>query len=270
MNRNQEIRDKLDRWYAGVTSPDEERRLKELLATTAPLPADLETERRLFSDMSEAAVDTVDMPAEYAARIESALEAEIAREATVRRNGTWPWRRRLLTVGGAAACLLAAWFGFRTINGPNIAEENVQVRYANVEKPVANEKIIAVAPTRENQPGSEQGVSPVRTSSPTHTLAKAPKKEAPSTHYGAVSDRRNDEYDNLRDVLTDPDDDMYLSPEEESRLIAANYHVVDNEQEAYAMLNSVFGRLEGNVARESYKMQDISTQYEMEVTRVSY
>lgn len=278
-NREREIREKLDCWYAGVSTPDEERRLMELFAATAALPADLEADRRLFFAIHDAEEKPVEMPAEYSVRIESALEAEIAREAMARRGSPRLWRRRLLAAGGFAACLLAAWFGFRAIV-PEITKENEREHRANVEMPVkTNEQVAAVAPTAESQSESEQTESSSIATKPAPAplaSANAKKSVAHTVQSQQIKAQQvkapeDYEYGNRGDVTAGwNEEEMYLSPEEEARLTAANYRVVDNEHEAYAIINSVFGRLEGNIARESYKTQDISMQYDMEVSKISY
>lgn len=69
-------------------------------------------------------------------------------------------------------------------------------------------------------------------------------------------------------VGTDSDDDLYLSEEEEERLVAANYHVVTDEREANAILGAVFVRLKSGITEESYKISDVKARYEMEMNDI--
>ena len=264
-NKINEIRGTLDRWYAGETSPDEERGLMEFFATATELPEDLEAERRLFTGMgdvmSEVMDSPVDMPVEYSDRIAAALDAEIAREAHTNRNRASTWRRRILAAGGVAACLLAGWLGFRTVTVPELPGDTVPGQYAAVPKPT-----VTPAPSGISAASAEESVAIASASVPASAGKSKPRmarrSAAPVKETAAdlSSGREEDSYWD--------EDDMYLSAEEEARLLADNYHVIDNECEANAFVSSVFARLEGNVVQESYKMQDISAQYDVEMTKL--
>lgn len=267
-NKINEIRGTLDRWYAGETSPDDERVLMEFFATPTELPEDLEAERRLFTGMddvlSEVMDSPVDVPAEYSDRIAAALKAEIAREAHTNRNRASIWRRRILAAGGVAACLLAGWLGFRTLTVPDLPGDTAPGQYAAVRKPTvtATEPTAAtvIRPTAAEESGVIASAS-VQTSTDKSKSRLKRRSSAPVKETVAAVNREQEEE-------TYWDDDMYLSAEEEARLLADNYHVIDNECEANAFVSSVFARLEGNVVQESYKMQDISAQYDVEVTKL--
>lgn len=268
-NKINEIRGTLDRWYAGETSPDEERVLMEFFATATELPEDLEAERRLFTGMddvlSEVMDSPVDMPAEYSDRIAAALDAEIAREAHTNRSRASIWRRRILAAGGVAACLLAGWLGFRTLTVPDLPGDTAPRQYAAVRKPTAA-TTATLAPSVISAAPAEESVAIASASVP----ASAGKSKPRMARRSAAPVKETTAYvsSGREEVSYWDGDDMYLSPEEEARLLADNYHVIDNEHEANALVSSVFARLEGNVVQESYKMQDISAQYDVEVTKL--
>jgi len=237
----------------------------EFFVTASELPEDLEAEHRLFVGMgdvmSEAMYSPVDMPAEYSERIAEALDAEISREARATRSSASIWRRRILSVGGVAACLLAGWLGFRTLTVPELPGDTAHRQYAAVRKPV-----VTPAPTVISAASVDESMAIASASVPASAGKSKPRmtrRSAAPVKETVTDVNRECEEDTYWD-----DDDMYLSPEEEARLLADNYHVVDNEREANALVSSVFARLEGNVVQESYKMQDISAQYDVEVTKL--
>lgn len=92
----QRIKQLIERFYAGETSPEEYRELEEIFASDAELPQWLETERKVFNalKMSEPAI-----PVGLEERLEEAID-----RAASRRKGIRPvhW----LAVGSAAAAVV--------------------------------------------------------------------------------------------------------------------------------------------------------------------
>ena len=64
-------------------------------------------------------------------------------------------------------------------------------------------------------------------------------------------------------------DDSYYPHSEEANFIRENYRVVRNQDEADAILNSIFSRLESNVAMETSKLSKIDLEYDSEMSRLS-
>lgn len=87
MNEYNDIREILNRWYDGNTTPAEQQRLVDFFATDRELPADLEMEREMFRAMTEAGEDYAEMPLEVSRSINAALEVEMAREREPQRKG---------------------------------------------------------------------------------------------------------------------------------------------------------------------------------------
>ena len=104
MNEYNDIREILNRWYDGNTTPAEQQRLADFFATDRELPADLEMEREMFRAMTEAGEDYAEMPHDVSERINAAIEAEMAEERGPQRKG-FGWRRRAMTTCAAAACM---------------------------------------------------------------------------------------------------------------------------------------------------------------------
>lgn len=255
MTEYKEIREILDRWYEGLTVPDEERRLLEFFSAERELPEDLEAERNMFRAIAATDEAETDIPAGLAARIDSALEAEMARERNAVSSPS-KWRLRIAAVCGAAACLMAGWLTIRTLVGTASGLDNRSERMAvNAPAPVISPVKEAAAYTVEPE-AEHTAVSEAKGNVKAKTVHSARK---------AAPDRRHSVSD---DADTPADEYMFLSEAEEEQLIADNYHVVEDEREAYAILNSVFARLEGSMVEENYRIGDISAQYEMEMTKL--
>lgn len=261
----QEIRELLGRWYAGGTSAEDERRLATLLAEAETLPGDLEADRALFSAIGEEMSGEVEMPPEYSARIGEALQKEIDRETAARfRRMRF---RRLAGIAGAAVILLAVWTGTRFISGNNDTDGDISSgKFARNEVRTPQvDPVVKPLPAPEQK--KEHSVIPSRSSASANLHGKkrpAPtvpgiKKEvdpAVPVHSPYPADGESGE------------DILYLSREEEERLMAANYRVIDNEYEALATVNSTFSRIEGNIAEENFRIEEIYAQYRMQVDKL--
>lgn len=258
-DRYNEIRVLLGRYYSGSTDGEEERRLAEFFAGAGELPADLEADRALFGAMALDESELPELPEEYGSRISEAVEAEMAAERG-RRNVSAAWRRKL-TAWGAAACVAlllasAAMFMFMheepktqgvtaKVQGPALTAKTVRVS----EAAEAAEAAPGAVKPQEKRNGRKGAVKPT-----VKPAVKAPRNVAAGYEYDAGE---SDYYAGGYDA-------------EEERLMADNYRVVDDEREAYAIVSSIFSRLEGNMALESNRISEIRGDYEMEVEKLSY
>lgn len=291
-NEYREIRLLLARYYDGTASQAETRRLEEFFAQCADLPADLEADRALFEAMAGIACEPVEIPAGLSSRIDAALEAEMARDrmadadessgtagaAAAPRHGVW--RRRLLTAVAAAACLAAAVTTVRTLMYvPDISDSPRNEAIASAADSARMNASLASA--ADAQAVDAQAVDTVAPAiAPTGLTARAEKPAPAAARKKAARKARavtapEVDGDDSPDVIESEryPAEMYAASgyeAEEERLIAANYHVVDDEREAYAIVNSIFSRLEGNMMREDNRLDDIGDSYEMEMTRISY
>lgn len=249
MNEYNDIREILNRWYNGNTTPAEQQRLVDFFATDRELPADLEMEREMFRAMAEAGEDYAEMPVEVSERTTAALEAEMAGERVERRKG-FGWRRRAMTACAAAACM-AMILTIPFLKSSDKAMVGDKPGMALSETPDAG--LISTDTMLFMTPEQPRAVAPA-VEKESRKLASAQKKSSRK----AVK---------CKPVETD-DDDLYLSEEEEERLVAANYHVVTDEREANAILGAVFVRLKSGMTEESYKISDVKARYEMEMNDI--
>lgn len=250
MNDINQIRTLLDRWYGGESSPGDERMLSEFFASAGELPPDLEAARALFAAMSEAAADFPEIPAGLDARITSAVETEMARERRVARPARW--RRILWAASGAAACLLAVvaaynYSGTQDIHGPS-------------RKPLIAQSVPSARPAPIAQPAPT--AQPVPTAEPAPIAQPAPSSEP--SHRGATEGSAH-KASPRKASQPAPEIDTEVDTE---ALIAANYRVIEDEREADAILSSIFGRMEGNLAQETNRVEEISLEYDAEVNKL--
>ncbi len=249
MNEYNDIREILNRWYDGNTTPAEQQRLADFFATDRELPADLEMEREMFRAMTEAGEEYAEMPHEVSERINAALEAEMAEERGPQRKG-FGWRRRAMTACAAAACMAVV------LTIPFLKSSDKAM--------VGDKPGMALSETPDAGPISTDTMLFM---TPEQPRAVAPAVEKESRKLASAQKKSSRKAVKCKPVETD-DDDLYLSEEEEERLVAANYHVVTDEREANAILGAVFVRLKSGMTEESYKISDVKARYEMEMNDI--
>ena len=250
MNEYDDIREILNRWYDGNTTPAEQQRLADFFATDRELPADLEMEREMFRAMTEAGEEYAEMPLEVSRSINAALEVEMAREREPQRKG-FGWRRRAMTACAAAACMAVVL--------------TIPFLKSNDKAMVGDKAGMAVSETPDVRPVSTDTMLFM---TPEQPRAVAPAVEKESRKLASAKKKAQRHAVKHKPVETDSDDDLYLSEEEEERLVAANYHVVTDEREANAILGAVFVRLKSGITEESYKISDVKARYEMEMNDI--
>lgn len=250
MNEYNDIREILNRWYDGNTTPAEQQRLADFFATDRVLPADLEMEREMFRAMTEAGEDYAEMPLEVSRSINAALEVEMAREREPQRKG-FGWRRRAMTACAAAACMAVVL--------------TIPFLKSNDKAMVGDKAGMAVSETPDVRPVSTDTMLFM---TPEQPRAVAPAVEKESRKLASAKKKAQRHAVKCKPVETDSDDDLYLSEEEEERLVTANYHVVTDEREAHAILSTVFVRLESGMTEENFKISDVRARYEMEMNEI--
>lgn len=250
MNEYDDIREILNRWYDGNTTPAEQQRLADFFATDRELPADLEMEREMFRAMTEAGEDYAEMPLEVSERINAALYAEMAREKGPQRK-SFGWRRRAMTACAAAACMAMV------LTIPFLKSSDKAM--------VEDKAVMALNETPDVRKASTDTMLFMTPELPREV---APAVEKESRKLASAQKKSSRKAVKCKPVETDGDDDLYLSEEEEERLVAANYHVVTDEREADAILGAVFVRLKSGITEESYKISDVKARYEMEMNDI--
>lgn len=249
MNEYNDIREILNRWYDGNTTPAEQQRLADFFARDRELPSDLEMEREMFRAMTEAGEDYAEMPHDVSERINAAIEAEMVEERGPQRKG-FGWRRRAMTACAAAACMAVV------LTIPFLKSDDKAM--------VGDKPGMALSETPDAGPISTDTMLFM---TPEQPRAVAPAVEKESRKLASAQKKSSRKAVKCKPVETD-DDDLYLSEEEEERLVAANYHVVTDEREANAILGAVFVRLKSGMTEESYKISDVKARYEMEMNDI--
>lgn len=250
MNEYNEIREILNRWYDGNATPAEQQRLADFFATDRELPADLEMECEMFRAMTEAGEECAEMPLEVSERINAALDAEMARERRPQRK-SFGWRRRAMTACAAAACMaMILTIPFLKSSDKTMVEDK------------------AVMALSEKTDVRSVSTDTMLLMTPELPRAVAPAVEKESRKLASAQKKASRRAVKHKPVETYGDDDLYLSEEEEERLVAANYHVVTDEREADAILSTVFVRLESGMTEENFRISDVRTRYEMEMNDI--
>lgn len=248
-DKEKEIRRLLELYYEGMTSKSEEKRLSRLLAEAEDLPQDLATDRRLFEVLS--AELEMKLPADKEEELMAAMEREI--DAEPRRSA---WRRLWPVAAAIAACLLLGWLSLRLVtpDTPRQQSPNVMAK-GMTDQPAASDTAVTYLHMAnvEKHNISDREKTTVATTDNGRTEKKHVRKTASVVKAADENNREEEIY--------------YLSREEEEQLVARNYRVVSDEREAYAIMNSVFSRLDGNIQESSYRIDDISDKYERVSTK---
>ncbi|MDE7414670.1 MAG: hypothetical protein K2N05_12895 [Muribaculaceae bacterium] len=267
------IRALLDRWYSGLTSPEEERMLADMLASSTDLPSDLEADRKLFSEINNAGKLFPEMPEVFSSRINEALEKEIAaerEEVAAKAFSRIQWLKIGRVAAAVAIFLGCAFVVMKMIDttqmdvaGDNMALVNgvekkmdmsgdtLQNHYLALRS--SHPEVIKVASSKSDRKvGVGEGI----------VKQKRDKVEGPGKESRRLSDSngQKDHYET--------DNHLSLHPEE-AKLISENYRVVRNQDEADAILNSIFSRLESNVSVETSKLSKINLDYDLEISKLS-
>lgn len=246
MNLNNEIRRLLDLYYKGETSKEEEKFLYDFFRTANKLPEDLEADRRLFSAFGEEPWHEI--PLEEDKKILEAINNEISRDKNPKL-----WKRPIFYISTAAACLLIVFLAINMAVPQNNKEGDEPMaelsdKANKIEIPqidtINDNKNFACNETKKEKLNRISNPQQLTNGKNLKTETQRPEKSA------ALNDTQQRETP------------YYLTQEEEEQLIARNYRVVNDEREAFAIMNSVFSRMDGNLQESSYRIDDISDKYE--------
>ena len=298
------IRLLLEKWYEGTTTAAEELRLRNLLLSGNPLPADLEEECKLFSLIFEENSDDAEIPqipSEYADKINSALHSEMRKGQLF---GGFIRRNMIIEAASCALILSAAFVTSHLISTDYSVKSkaisaNLTDCNSNVNRSSENESSILSAgnsPETQNEENPQKlnidTLSLINLHSEGNQLAKNSDKASnkDSRDSGRKVKTLNPEisnedktqiqaFTNLSPNLrggtssnksnTHESEFTYLSEEEEEMLARNNYRVIRDDKEAAEILNSIVSNIEVNMAIESMKMMMIETEYNVELNKYS-
>ncbi|MDE5791144.1 MAG: hypothetical protein K2H96_07955 [Muribaculaceae bacterium] len=274
---NNKIRALVGRWYSGLTTPEEDRMLANMLASSENLPPDLEADRKLFSELSLISEALPEMPEAYSLRINEALEKEMASERGNGLAGVFSrfhkgWIGRIAV--GVAVFFACAFFAMKMIDTPqmDVPGNNTALNGINER---AGKNMNMSDDSLQNHYLALHGshLEAAKAASSAESAYKTvTKREIVKGTGKRVSDRNN----NVKGIARsghsedyDASDDSHYSQSDESGFIRDNYRVVSDQDEADAILNSIFSRLESNVAMERNKLSKIDLEYDSEMSRLS-
>lgn len=272
------IRELLEKWYEGISSPEETARLVTLITTAESLPEDLETDRLILSSLSPDKIgnsieDLPEMPPEYQSRISEALEKEIKGQSVGTKSADriailFKGKRRWWSVAACVVCLMSLGFmykllfiesgekqeiaryesPFQGLNQDNMTLESDDTLTLNLREPDLNGARVVAAVSDASKrniirKGSEGNASPA-IKSESLDVETEKEKEGPN-----------------------PVQYAYLSADEEEMLALRNYRIVRDPAEADEILSSIFGRMESNVEMESCRLSRIELEYDSEMVK---
>lgn len=271
------LRRQLDRWYAGLTTPEEESALIDLFAEARDLPADLEADRDLMLAMRASKEEKLALPQEFQRSISAAFEAEMAGaepEAIGLRRAPLMLRRRAIwwSVAACVAILLGC-----SLFGPVFHQNEPDLR--------------EVTASAQPAPGADHLVDPVESrkimeyDTVTMVNLTAEALPAPAKRNNSRKERhtastqkiasRAAEAENFVDIppvadegaMSENIENLPYTPEMDDKL--AKYHVVEDEEEANLIINSIFSRMQANVEMETHKLSKSAVEYDFVITKLN-
>ncbi len=240
-----DIRNLIARWYAGETTPSEEKVILDWFASAEePLPSDLAEEKEIFTLLGEAK-EEISVPEEVARRIEAGIEAEIGRKKLPIRKffkpGIW-W-----AAAGIAAVLAGSiYFSGRLDIEPELSGAMELATSSNEEAAKLDTITIGLASNMTIKEPEEPSARPRKLTRRASLVPNAAVLPSPE---------RVDTLDN----------GYYLTAEEEAELAAHNYRIVDNEEEAADILRGIFGNLSEYLELADDQIRTTNLQFENEL-----
>lgn len=262
------IRELISRWYSGESTPAEEHELQDLLSSNIPLPPDLAAERTFFAALSESAMNLPELPSEYAERISDVLEKEIAGSKVEVRNPSafrsarkrrWMW-----AAAGVAVCLMGSFITFRMLDDSELdGRKNMNVAVKIPAPNAADDTIQMHGLTFAPEPASDN-IAAANGVNKKNIIRKRSQRDKKKV----ASRREETSFEGWEDYGNDSEM-QYSSSEEEALLASGNYRVVRSDEEAQAIINSIFGRMDSQLAMESGRLSLIESDYSSEIEEIS-
>lgn len=188
-----------------------------------------------------------EMPTELSDRIDAALEDAMQSAPTV--SDRSKWKTRLLAVCGAAAAATAIWFGVKPVFAPAPQQQLAATTPAAPTAPASPEQPKAISPATEN-------LAQVLPATKQHSVKRVATEK--------TRDRLLDVDQNITESEPCNLPTVELDNSEQEMLASANYRIVTSEEEADAIIRSVFGRMESNIAEETYRISEVIYTYNSE------
>ncbi len=267
---NPKIRTLLDRWYAGETSVAEERELRRLMADAVDLPPELEADRKLLLALGELDEAQEELPAEVAARISAALDAEIGRSEK-RRQSFAGSRLRQTRLWWGAAAVAACLSGFFIVNHIGEDHRAEKVLATATEKVMSTLTVDSMAnttpaPKERRLPAGMESTMPESLVA-NNTVAKSSGMKSTGVRQAKPIPQKSviieeDEAVSVGEPTLLAEADMNLARPE-------NYRIVDNNEEAGAILTSIFSKLDRYMELETGKLRGIGVEYAAEIQKIN-
>lgn len=252
-----DIKQLLTRWYAGETSPEEEARLDALLAGS--VPPELEEDANLFRALREVKTAMVEIPDPIAKRINFAVNAEIGRNRR-NRSPLFDSRRFRIAAAAAVGLILAAsalWF-VNDNDETRLPEFAQTVNAADTIKPtlappIDRNMIAEASTTGPSESKVSSSINEVNESSKSRSNSIKGETRAQKTSITDVS---------VSDPETADHTEKYPRP-------VGNYRIIDNTEEANAIVNSIFSRLDDAIAMTTSQIASARLDFEVELAKIS-
>lgn len=259
------IRKLLSRWYDAETTRDEEAELIHILSSAENLPPDLEKDKALLLSLGSSDDIYPEIPIEFSKRISDAIEKEISSATDKKRkrfSGLFNRGRLAWAAAIGAIIVLGSVMTIKIIDSDDIGRFD-------------GKHVITVAPSEQKRDTIIRNNKLILSSNAGKHIAYAAATgldsragSAKANRSGIIEKRKSDN-ENVTTGDYSNSDDEYILTEEEERMAKSHYRVIRTEEEADALLNSIYSKLESNLERETSKISRYELEYESSMVKLS-
>lgn len=276
----EKIRELLQNWYEGFSSPEEETDLIRMLAALNPVPEEFAADKALFDQLfAEEGNPGLDkefsMPQKYDEKILSALEREMAAERIAVSRKHTPFFRRYSWLAAAVVGLILLGGGLTMmrvaktthVDVPSLAVRQISDSSSNMIKDtvVRQQPLLAYAPLSVSSFDSSEEKSSKAGNG--RNLRSSHNNQEEGIYLKNESVSGEEKFSTVS--VENSSNSYYDYSEEERVMLNSKYRVVRDEKEADALLDNIFSRLETAIDNESFKISKVAIEYDSKMLRLN-
>lgn len=182
------IKDLLDKYYRGETTPAEDQELSEFFLSATNLPEELEDDRRLFAALADAE-SFGSAPADLDSKIMKVIDASIAMEYPAHRKSGRLIRRIFIAVSAAAVIALLMLIPLRIGNSGVNSSSQSSIASTKIADTIRNMEIIPQIPDMTSE-SAAIAQAPESSAHTANLTASAAQPQASGSKTGAYKKRK--------------------------------------------------------------------------------
>lgn len=237
--KNNEIKILLNRWYAALSTSEEEDRLETLLRDhIQELPPELKEDSKTFLLLRENRIVQFEVPDEISNRINNVMEGEMSRYRHV-----YPFRKLVMSAVAIVASLIV--IGTITFRLMRQNEEEIP--------DIAQTLLLADTVMAKSAIKSEQIAESINRINVSPNEGKKLTKKTVEAMKSCVDSITSEE----------------VQPDEGYSIPQGNYRIITDPDEADELLSVIFSRLNNRIALETARLEMLELDYNAEMAGIS-